>query len=82
MVVNTLDDTVFGLPNFHKAVLGTRDYPLSFAMKLNPGDVGSVTGEHHDGLGIGRPCVKQFDIVIASSRKEPFVGRDAETIDL
>ena len=51
-------------------------------MELNTSDVPGMAGEGYDRLRIGRLYVEQLYIVIACGSEKPFIGGNAESIDL
>ncbi|KAJ8106163.1 hypothetical protein OPT61_g9722 [Boeremia exigua] len=77
-----LDIATAGVPNLDRAVLARGDQPLGLAVEGDACDVAGVAIEGQDRVGVGRLDVVKLHRVVTSSGEVPFVGRDAEAIDL
>lgn len=82
VVIAALYSSVFRLPDFHATIFRARDHPLPFNVKCYACNVASMSGEHHDGIWVGRADIEEFDIVVASCSEVSFVWGYTETIDL
>lgn len=80
--VVALEATSTSVPHLDGAVLGASDHPLALTVKRDTSDVGGVTLEGHDRVGVGGLDIVELDIVVACGRKEALVGGNAQAIDL
>ena len=82
MRIASLNRATPSLPYLNCAILRTCHHPFSLAVECDARDIASVTFERKEGVWICRFYIVEFDRVMASGGKEPFVRRDTEAIDL
>lgn len=80
--VVTLDAGGASIPDLDGAVFGASDHPFPLAVECDAGDVGGVTFESEDGVGVRGFEVVELDVLVSCGCEKALVGRDAEAVDL
>lgn len=70
------------IPDLDRAVFARRHQPLGLAVECDARDVGRVTVEGEDGVGVRRFDIVELDGMMAGRGEVALVGRDAEAVYL
>lgn len=82
VVVAALNRATAGLPDLHCSIFGASNHPFAFAVECNACDVAGMTLEGQERVWVSGFDIVEFDAVVTCSRKETFIWRDTEPIDL